>query len=130
MTIIRHSLIFTTIFFVVYILSGCAGAGDWEVKLPNNYEIWHINSKEIKVVDVHDNNAEIIPSFVKEFTYDSRYVYTCNIDSIDNNNIFSEKFYILDTETKEVYGPYQDTKQLKVKAVELGIDIPEVWYRT
>lgn len=34
---------------LVLVLTSCAGVSDWSYKLPNNYEVWRINSNEIIV---------------------------------------------------------------------------------
>lgn len=115
---------------LVLIFTSCAGVSDWSYKLPNNYEVWGINSKEIMVKYVGDKtvNAEI-PSFVKEFAYDYRYVCSRNIESIDENNIFSEEYYILDTEEQKLYGPYATQTEFESALEEMKISLVK-WYRT
>ena len=115
---------------LVLVLTSCAGVSDWSYKLPNNYEVWRINSNEIIVKYAGDEtvNAEI-PSFVKEFAYDDRYVCTRNIKSIDENNIFSEEYYILDTEEQKLYGPYATQAEFESVIEKMKISLVK-WYRT
>ncbi len=112
------------------LLTGCAGVGDWSYKLPNDYEVWKINSDEIIVKYVSDeiDNTQI-PSFVKEFAYDDRFVCTRNISSIIENDIFNEVYYILDTKEKVLYGPFGNIDEFKKKLDELEIAVVK-WYRT
>lgn len=85
-------------------LTGCAGIDDWSYELPNGYEVWRINSNEIIVKCVSDTTNNVnIPSFVKEFSYDDRFICTRNVLSINENNIFNEIYYILDTKEKANY---------------------------
>ena len=107
------------------------GSLDWEYKLPNGYEIWRINSNNIVIQHTDDSaNKDAIPSFIKEFSYDKRYVFSRNINNISNNDIFEEVYYILDTEKNKVLGPLGSIEELKSQCVELGIELPLKWYRT
>lgn len=111
-------------------LTSCAGMSDWSYKLPNEYEVWRINSNEVVIKYVGDETvASCIPSFVKEFAYDSRYICTRNVRLIDNNDIFDEEYYLLDTVNRERYGPFQTLEELKKKIDEYHITL-ERWYRT
>lgn len=107
------------------------GSLDWEYKLPNGYEMWRINSNNIVIQYTDDSaNKDAIPSFIKEFSYDERYVFSRNINNISNNDIFEEVYYILDTEKNKVLGPLGSIEELKSQCVELGIELPLKWYRT
>ena len=117
---------------VVFVLTGCgAGISDWSYQLPNDYEVWRINSNSIIIKDMssHKNVSEI-SGFVKEFAYDDRYVFTRNVESIEDNNVFDEKYYILDTEEKNVYDACDSVDELKNLAENLEIELPIKWYRT
>ena len=112
-------------------LSGCAGTSDWSYELPNNYEVWRINSDDIIIKNLNtQSNVDKISGFIKEFSYDTRYVFTRNVESINDNNILNEKYYILDTENDMVYGAYDSLEELEKSAKELNLQIPEKWYRT
>lgn len=121
--------ILITLILTLFLVS-CAGVSDWSYKLPNNYEVWRINSADIVVKYVGDEIVEAeIPAFVKEFSYDDRYVCTRNIDSISDNNIFNEKYYILDTLEQKLYGPYDTVEEFGTMINEIGISVTK-WYRT
>ena len=127
----KRVLILTSLVVTILFMSSCAGTGDWTYKLPNNYEVWHINSTEIliKCADLQ-NPGEKIPSFVKEFSYDDRYVFSRNIDDVSSNNILKETYYALDTLEKKVYGPFDTIEELQKKTNEWEIELPKMWYRT
>lgn len=120
------------VMLVIFLLTGCgAGVSDWSYQLPNNYEVWRINSNNIIIKDMNtQKNVDEISGFVKEFSYDSRYVFTRNVDSIESNNIFDEKYYVLDTEEKKVYDSCNSVDELNELAEKLEIEIPIKWYRT
>lgn len=127
----RKVLTLAYVFALTLWLTSCAGAGDWIYKLPNSYEVWHINSTEIliKCVDL-ENPGEKIPSFVKEFSYDERYVYSRNVEDVSSNNIVKEIYYALDTLEKKVYGPFNSIEELQKKTDEWDVELPKRWYRT
>lgn len=120
------------LFFVAFVLTGCvSGVSDWNYHLPNNYEVWRINSNSIIIKDMSlQKNVSEIPGFVKEFSYNARYVFTRNVESIEDNNVFDEKYYVLDTEEKKVYDACSSIEELKDLAVNLEIELPTKWYRT
>lgn len=126
----KKTFVFFNLILVLF-LTSCADVSDWSYKLPNSYEVWRINSKEIIIKYVGDETADAeIPSFVKEFSYDDRYVFTRNIDDISQNNIFKETYYALDTEKQKVYGPFENIEEMQNQAQEWQCEIPQKWYRT
>lgn len=106
------------------ILTSCAGLSDWGYdNLPGEYAIWRINSQDIQLVKVDGSSgAPIIDRYVIAFCYDDRYIgiqrvplerqYSgvLDIDAIDKSN---PEFYLIDTETDAVYGPWKYTEYSK-----------------
>lgn len=116
---------------VVLFLTSCAGVSDWSYKLPNGYEVWRVNSKEVLIKYAGEETVDAgIASFVKEFSYDDRYVFTRNVDDISENSIFKETYYALDTEEQKVYGPFGSIEELQNQAAEWQCEIPRKWHRT
>ena len=112
-------------------LTACGGTGDWTYELPNGYELWRINSSEILIkYTKSETEGKSIPSFVKEFAYDERYVFSRNVEDINNNNVLDEIYYALDTLEKKVYGPFDSIEDLQNKIEEWNTELPERWYRT
>ena len=124
--------IFSLMIILCISLMSCSGTGDWSFELPNNYEMWHINSNDIHIKYIGDNitNGSEIPNFIKEFAYNERYVFTRNVKDIKSNNILEEVYYILDTQEQKICGEYNSVGELYNGANFLGIEIPETWYRT
>jgi hypothetical protein len=107
------------------LIAGCFGSGlnDWRYELPNNYEMWHINSSKI-VVGLRDSNYSLkiydsthnligIPAHIIYFAYTDRYVYAKTINPDDVNsfkNSYSVKifFYVVDTKNRKSYGPFSN----------------------
>ncbi len=135
--------------FGVVFLSGCFGPGinDWDFSLPNNYSIWHINSNQIELVlEDSSNDASATPvledKFVVGFLYNENYV---GVKAVNQSYIDSKKsdglkikdivkeeileYYILDTFTGKIYGPY-NVKQFDAELDKLGATNMSVWYNT
>ena len=127
----KKLLYIVNVALLCFCISSCSGTNDWNFALPNDFEVWHINSTDIKIVYTGDE-ADIrgIPSFIKEFSFNNRYVCTRNVDKIEENNIFEEIYYILDTEDKIVYGPYDSISEFCASVDKLSFEIPMRWYRT
>lgn len=126
----KKIITFITLISVLF-LSSCAGVSDWNYELPNDYEVWRVNSEDIIIKYVGEETVEAkIPSFVKEFSYDERYVFSRNVEDILSNNIVDETYYVLDTLERKVYGPFDSVEELQKKALELNVEIPKKWYRT
>ncbi len=101
------------------------GMSDWSLKLPNNYEMWHINPQNImigykdsqytiKTVDNKGRNIGI-PGDVIEFCYNDRYVGAKQVNiptnpkkGVDTSN---PRYYLLDTLEQKVYGPFLNVSQ-------------------
>lgn len=121
----------TYILALILCLISCAGTNDWSYKLPNDYEVWHINSTDIVIKYTGaESSCEGIPSFVKEFSYDERYVYSRNIEDVTSNNVVEEIYYALDTLEKTVFGPFNSIEELQKKTDEWNVELPKRWYRT
>jgi len=125
------------IFFIIIkliILNFCTGAGlsDWSYILPNGYEMWRINSSDIRVGFVGENRSSLsmyngniqdgtligIPPHIIEFGYNEKYVCAKIIQNISNVYLY----YILDTETRYVY-EFSEEFKFYEKLNELKIEI-------
>jgi len=121
------------VLLVVFLLfvTACAGNGDWHKELPNNYRIARINGERIEIYN-HKKIADTgkIDSFIKEYSYDDRYIFTRNVDCILNNDISCEKYYMLDTIENKKYGPYYSINAFKSSMGEKNILLPDKWIIT
>ena len=108
-------IIFSQLFF------SCVGLNDWRYKIINNYEIWHINSNEIVIgyvidnensLSIHENNKADgrligIPQKVIEFCNNEKFI-CAKVVLKKNFVVYQENYkdilyYIVDTEDKIVY---------------------------
>lgn len=102
-------------------LAGCPGLSDWAYdKLPGKYAIWRINSQDIQLVKEDASSGEpIVGRYIIAFCYDDRYIgvqrvpleqeydEVVDIETIDTSN---PEFYLVDTETDSIYGPWTYTE--------------------
>lgn len=124
-TLIIISIIVCIILFSIVIFS-LAGVkqNDWYYKLNNNYEIWHINTKEI-VLGKRDDSilTDTIGDSITEFKYNEAFVI---IKCFNNDN--KEVYYIVNMTDDTTYGPYNKEEYLS-KEKELNINISN-WIKT
>ena len=131
---LKKSIQCVLIILVLLVFASCMGPGlnDWSFILPNGFEVCHINSNEILIIQRSSGGANtiVIPSFVKEFCYNERYVCTRNVDDICENNIFREVYYLLDTLEAEVIGEYDQLGDLESALLDMNITDLGDWLRT
>lgn len=98
--------------------------GDWSYKLPNNYEIWRINSREIVCGKKDGENSlsnVINENYVLEFKYNERYVCLKCVET--TQNLYAEidksnpNFYIIDT----MKTPYTERTPILILKIKLKI---------
>ena len=140
--IILLLVIFVCVFVsIVVLFTGSSGLSDWSYEdLPNSYEVWRINSQDIVVGKVSDNDSfEVkIERFVLEFSYNDRFIgvkqfpikqdYNIAIDvkKIDTSNL---DYYIIDSNSDTIYGPY-NYYEYKNKCDELKVGTMKEWVKT
>lgn len=133
-----------SIILLIMSLSACASNaissginnGDWSYKLPNNYEIWRINSREIVCGKKDGENSlsnVINENYVLEFKYNERYVCLKCVEATQNLSAEIDKsnpnFYIIDTMKDTIYGAYTNTDfQDKIK--DMGLIFNTDWIKT
>lgn len=120
--------------FITLMISACGpGLGDWEVDLPNDYAVHHINGQDIRISDndngYHPEKARI-DSFIKEFSSDDRYVFARTIESIKNNDLSLEKYYVIDTLENKLHGPFDSLKAFENFIISNDLILPENWKTT
>ena len=89
---------------------------DWSVHLPNDYEIWRINSKDIVLVkDPPAGTSDtIVSNYINAYCYDQRYIgLWCAKDGPDDLLGVApelDRFYLVDTQEDLLYGPFTPTE--------------------
>lgn len=109
---------------------GPGGMGDWAYdQLPNGYEIWRLNSRNIQVVK--GNGTVILDGYVLEFCYNESFIgikhistdegYSRGQSDTKNLDTSNPDFYLIDAQNDAVCGPltaddYQ--KQLQTRRIQ------------
>ncbi|MBQ8164471.1 MAG: DUF3997 domain-containing protein [Clostridia bacterium] len=90
------------------------GNNDWSYKLPNDYEIWHVNSRKIvcgKKASEH-SLSNVGGDYVVEFCHNDQYICLKCADASEdfskNIDETSYQFYIINTINDEVDGPLSE----------------------
>lgn len=110
--------------------------GDWSYKLPNNYEIWRINSREIVCGKKDGENSlsnVINENYVLEFKYNERYMCLKCVEATQDLSAEIDKsnpnFYIIDTMEDTIYGAYAHT-DYENKVNDMGLIFNTNWIKT
>lgn len=135
--------IFLLLFALLCLFTSFAGPGlnDWTYVLPNGYEMWHINSRQIKIglaenqgLALTDNEANSIgiPAHIVAFWHDDRFVCAQTIlpddvDAYGDGRTVETSYYLLDTLEQYVYGPINEATEFDA-IVEQVIGDAEVPY--
>lgn len=109
-------LFFICIFSLI-LGTGCESTGiknnDWTVSLPNNYEVWHINSTQIvcgKRASQYGLHT-VVDAFVAAYCCNDRYIGLIQCDTApdsENDELYDGHYYIIDSLHDTVYGPMND----------------------
>ncbi len=98
---------------LAFLLAGCIGPGasDWRYELPNDYEIWRINSRSIRCIRAEGNQgSHVLDGYVSAFCYDERNVglqcVSVSEDLQEEIDTSAPDYYLLDTQTGELSGPW------------------------
>ena len=110
---------------MVIFFNGCiGGVGDWEYSLPNDYEIWRVNSQTVVFgKNEGDHFEQEIERFVISFCYNDRYIGLIRIpmDDIPYNELIdietmdrsNSEYYLVDSKKDIIYGPYTENEYIK-----------------
>lgn len=108
---------------------------DWSYKLPNKYEINHINSREIICGkrETEHSSSIIIDRYVTEFCFSNQFV---SLKCVDVPQDLSEEinrsdpdYYIIDTVNNATYGPF-DERRYSEEIEELNVTGLSAWVKT
>ena len=112
-----------------------SGNNDWSYELPNDYVIWHINSRKIVCGKQSTENSitNIVGSYIIKFCYNDQYVCVQCVDVpndlLENINESSPQFYIIDTISEDVKGPLLENEFEEMLNV-LKVDNFSTWIKT
>lgn len=118
------SISLLVIVFLLILIISTTKQNDWYYMLSNDYEIWHVNSKENVIGKREDDIlTDVIEDDIIKFKYNNDFVIIKCL-SKDNEYIY----YIINMNDNITYGPYNNEEYLN-KEKELNIDI-DSWINT
>lgn len=135
----KYILLITIIIVFALLLCSCGGLQDWEYDLlPNNYEIWRINSEDIALVK-NDGSICVINRYILEFCYNDSYIGIKKImvdESVPYHEVYIEEmdatnpsYFLVYTVNDTVMGPYT-SEEYAIKIKELEIESMCDWLKT
>ena len=137
----KHRTLLLLLIITLLLLCSCASPGtqDWSYPLPNDYEIWRINSKSI-VIGYKDPNStgldtsQGIDEYVFEFCYNERFVCAKQIgvprESHRPTRGDNPSYYVIDTLNQEVFGPFDSEGLFILELARLRITDLTGWIAT
>lgn len=136
MRIILRRVAVLALVFVSFALTSACGAQDWIYdELPDPYEIWRINSKNISLCSNsnHDGTAKVIVGpYISLFAYNNNFIFLQQISALDNSEISDDltpNYYLLAVDGGELYGPMSQT-DFDTTCTDLGIEELPPWIDT
>lgn len=133
---------------LLVLLAGCfglGGSGDWDYPLPNGYVVMRINAVDIILGQQEKTYSvgEVIPRYVAGFSFNKRFVgvkrlpieggmdinYDEAMKLIENYDPESLEYYLVDTETDTVLGPF-DAAGYAAACEESGVGDLGDWIET
>lgn len=129
------------ILILIVILTSCgAGWQDWEYDhLPNDYEIWRINSEDIVLMKNKGSTERVINRYILEFCYNDSYIGIKKImvdENIPYHEVYIEEldatnpsYFLVDTVNDTVMGPYT-SEEYTIKIKDLEIESMCDWIKT
>lgn len=132
------------LFIVILLFSGCIGIvssmnNDYIYPLPNDYEIWMLNLRQIEfVLRINDNEAHpVLADYILAFEHNNRYVglkALANPEWEQNSptplNQEDSCYYLFDTEERILYGPYASEREYFIAKDELLFETIDQWIPT
>ncbi len=126
---------------MVILFTGCfGGVGDWAYCLPNDYEIWRVNSENVVFGKIEgDLFEQKIDRYVISFCHNDRYIglvripmddipYDKDID-IETMDRSNSEYYLVDSENDIIYGPYTENEYAK-QCNDFGVQDMCEWIET
>lgn len=105
-------------------------------KLPNNYIIEKKSDTNITlkkkingaIITAENNKKVSVDDYIAEFKYSTNYIVLKCIESVENG--INLKFYIIDTKSNDIYGPYLDEETYNAVASKIIDEELNDWIET
>ena len=108
---------------------GCAGAGDYNIELINDYEIVRTSAERIFIAKKESEytwSEQLIPMYYDGIHEEAHPEHVIQVGHDNNRYIIAKtnlnNYYLLDTKEPIVYGPFKEEKFMQVKE---NVKIPE-----
>lgn len=121
------------------LLSACSGTEDWEYdELPGDYEVWRINSKDISLCQPSEDGTtaqDIVGPYVDQIAFNERYIAAQQLRPMNSDDLkkslddWKRFYYLLDTDTGDLLGPFDEAAFQDACAKIDAEDFPQ-WIKT
>ena len=132
-------------FVLIFVLTGCSlhwlvgdGRGDWTQELINGYAILKINSNKIMIghKDSLDSPgwSDVIPNYyITAYQQKTPFIFLTGIQtkhsiaSAEELNSNPSIFYLVNSETEIIAGPFSSLDDLKTYCSDFNLVVPDTW---
>ena len=127
------------------LLTGCLHIDELFHVLPNGYAVVRTNGKCVELIynenwesetGVQWSGVSVLKKFyVKEFSYNNRYIGVIGTHTQETFATAEEisnglcQYYLIDSEIKELYGPFSTADEFAVICYEFEIEKLDKWFR-
>ena len=124
--------------FLLFILSGCSGVGDYESSLGNGFQLFRASAHKVFITYNPDGDSRenITPGKITEVNYNQEYIVAKQLELKDDINTVSTievpdgtsvKYWIIKKSSLETWGPLKhDRYQQKIDELNIDLDLRPV----
>lgn len=135
----KKSIIILLLVCITTSFSGC-GVGDYEYIMSNGFRIVRVNSERIVLCAekcIYEFTAEngeegltscAVESYINEFSYNEQYIAVkqfnpekLDFENFNSNDFSNPSYYLVDTVSTNVYGPYKSQEEFDFACKELNV---------
>lgn len=119
---------------IVLLLTSCPALSDWLYELPNDYAISSNAYTTIDLAKIKSRYGDsctldiVVETYIDEFAYSERYIAVKQFDpekldfeNFNSNDFSAPLYYIVDTVSTNVYGPYETKEMFETACAELDV---------
>ena len=120
---------------------GAAGLGDWRFHgLPGNWEVWRLNSRQIKILyvkpGIYIRSSSVVEDYVSYVAWTEDFIFAQQVtlpeewETRDGVDGLAPAYYIVDVKTRLTHGPYDSEADFLAACEELNTGPLPDWVRT
>lgn len=144
----RRSMIILLLVCITTSFSGC-GVGDYEYIMSNGFRIVRVNSERIVLCAekcIYEFTAEngkkgltscAVENYIHEYSFNEHYIAvkwfepsTIDFEHFELNDFSFPSYYVVDTVSTNIYGPYETEAAFKTACSELNVGELSEWIST